>query len=516
MRLILYLSLIVSSLGASFYPSGAVRALHAELTSLQSPRDCASAHALVLVYSAEDAVNGLAAMFQFAAGALAIARALNRTLIEVLPPRGSERGQAIVGSDPWLRAPARVCGGLKLGCFLEPLSSCAYEGGDVRALPEVASTLRAAREQSGEPILRISSLGAAHSILHAVTRGEGEGAPSWWAAAVGAGGCVYEGARPDNKACARRLYFPAIQAWAFRPLPRIVNMADAAAVHAMRERSSNGSAVWGVHVRLGDASKLGWRASASLPDYLAVAIPGATAEARKSARAAGVPTVPPQLIYVATDSASTRAAVAAAAASLPQVGKSPLFEFLVSPASILSTLDGSDAHAHIETYLRDSLGRDDAQVPPTAASAAIVEGGDTLHPAPPSQQALVRVSAAEYLSPHLAQRLLGNATFEQDSVPASALSALRLTEGIIADIWSLSHASHFVGTCLSQVSRTSYELSYAWGRARAPPVGLDVRACRAWTPHFVAIEADWRESFDHWADDAGAFDTGASVPSSTP
>jgi hypothetical protein len=36
-----------------------------------------------------------------------------------------------------------------------------------------------------------------------------------------------------------------------------------------------------------------------------------------------------------------------------------------------------------------------------------------------------------------------------------------------------------------------------WG---APPVGVDALACRAHARHFMAIAADWRESFDTWED----------------
>ena len=433
-------------------------------------------------------MNGFAAMFQFAAGALAVARALNRTVIEVLPPRGGGAGSE-GGSDPWLRAPPRACGGLKLGCFLEPLSACALEGGDVRDIIEVAPTLRGALDQSDIQSLRLSSLGAAHSLLHSATRGDGEGAPVWWSAAVGQS-CVYEGAQSDPRACARRLFFPAIQAWAFRPLPRITSVSDAAATNAMRERAAEGGAVWGVHVRLGDAAKLGWRAAAPFDEYLAVAAIGVGAEARKVARS-GSPTRA-QLLFLATDSVSSRARAVAAAAASPLT-----YHLLPSPASILSTRDGGDAHMHIETYLRESLTYEDAKF-------AVAAGGPSATGFAPPTRIPTNFSATDYLPPAFAARLLTNATTAtvgEAPLPAAVDSAMRLTEGIVSDIWTLSHTTHFVGTCLSQVSRTSYELSYAWGRARAPPVGLDVRACRSRTPHFVAIQADWRDGFDEWADD---------------
>jgi len=82
----------------------------------------------------------------------------------------------------------------------------------------------------------------------------------------------------------------------------------------------------------------------------------------------------------------------------------------------------------------------------------------------------------------------------------AAFEVARLTEGVISDIWTLSYASHFIGTCLSQVSRLSYDLAYARGMARSPPVGLDSKACREHPVHFFPIAADWRESFDEWWD----------------
>jgi len=89
---------------------------------------------------------------------------------------------------------------------------------------------------------------------------------------------------------------------------------------------------------------------------------------------------------------------------------------------------------------------------------------------------------------------------EAATAASAAFSVMQLTDGVIGDIYALSHASFFVGTCLSQVSRLAYDLAYASGRARAPPVGLDAAACRAHPRHFFPIAADWREGFDAWAD----------------
>jgi hypothetical protein len=467
---------------AAFYPLNAVRALHAELTALQQPSSCADARVLALVYSAEDAVNGFGAMFQFAAGALAVARALNRTLVEALPARGGARGDA----DPWVRAPAAACGGLKLGCFLEPLSPCALEGGDVHTLPEVARTLVGARAQAGVRALRLSSLGRAHALLHAATRGDGPGVAEWWSGAVGAAGCVYEGARADAGACARRLWFPAIEAWAFRPLPRVTRGVEDAAVRAMRARVAAGERVWGLHVRLGDAVALGWRSAAPLSEYVAAARLG-RGRPHGGAREA---------LFLATDSAESRAA----AAQLPD------FAVLASPARILQSATGGDAHAHVESFLRDAAAAE--------GGASGVDSAAARAPAPPWGEpvpAPSAVSVAEYLSAHHRAALLGAEPASSEAaaaaaaaLPPSAASALGLTEGVISDIWALAHSTHFVGTCLSQVSRTAYDLSYAAGRARAAPVGLDVPACRARGHHFMAIAADWRSTFDAWTDDGRA------------
>ena len=453
---------------AAFYPLNAVRALHAEIDFLQHPASCADSRVLALVYSAEDTVNGFGAMFQFAAGALAIARALNRTLVEALPVRGGLHGDA----DPWVRAPAAACGGLKLGCFLEPLSSCALEGGDVFTLPEVARTLAGAHAQSNVRALRISSLGAAHALLHATTRGDGPGAAEWWAGAVGAAGCVYEGARTDPGACARRLWFPAIEAWAFRPLPRVVRGVEEAAVRAMRARAAVGERVWGLHVRLGDAATLGWRSAAPLAEYIAAARLG-RGRTRGDTR---------EVLFLATDSAESRAA----AAQLRD------FSVLASPARILQSAAGGDAHLHVESFLRDAAAAEGA----LRNSAGATPRGEV--PSPTS------VRVAEYLTAHHRAALLGpepTANAAVDPLPTYAASALGLTEGVISDIWALSHSTHFVGTCLSQVSRTAYDLAYAAGRARAAPVGLDVFECRMRERHFMAIAADWRSSFDVWVDD---------------
>jgi hypothetical protein len=112
---------------------------------------------------------------------------------------------------------------------------------------------------------------------------------------------------------------------------------------------------------------------------------------------------------------------------------------------------------------------------------------------PPAAAAALRGDGAAYFA---AAAVAGAG----EGAARAAADVAALTEGVVADVWALSHGTHFVGTCLSQVSRLAYEVAYGAGRARAPPVGVDALSCRAHARHFMAIAADWRESFDTWAD----------------
>jgi len=179
---VLILALIVPlTTEQTLYPRSSISKLHASLHTLQHPINCTSARVLVVQYSAESGINGFAAMFQFIAGALGVAYALNRTLIEVFSP-----------TDPWLRSPPQYCGGSKLGCYLEPISSCAGVGWDVATIPTVALTLEGALSQASLPALRLSHLGTHHDLLFQATGGGHW--PQWWDEGVGEHGCVYQGA----------------------------------------------------------------------------------------------------------------------------------------------------------------------------------------------------------------------------------------------------------------------------------------------------------------------------------
>ena len=303
----------------------AVARLHTELTKSQLHPECDHEHRrfLVFTYAEEQSVNGFAAMFQFYAGALALAHATGRTLVELLPPplNGSSSSssssatapyttrRSLVESadahDPWQRAPARACHGAKMGCFFQPHAACALTGvlpaslphfdwsAELRRLGRARSPphrrQRAQQQPPGESegddseaatgggllkahrkqlapalarVVRLDSIARVRPALLAATRGDL--APGWfraeaaaWAcdrcgasslallagdadAGAGAGAGGVSGCTPTDAAaladhcsayCAsggpdaawRRLWFPALQAWLFRPADAILN-----------------------------------------------------------------------------------------------------------------------------------------------------------------------------------------------------------------------------------------------------------------------------------------------------
>ena len=184
------------------------------------------------------------------------------------------------------------------------------------------------------------------------------------------------------------------------------------------------------------------------------------------------------------------------------------FELLPPSPSASALLQGAGAQevsAHTETFIAQTL---------AVAAGAQVEP----HSNHSLEHALALVQPHPALQDYLPQHLLlalgtgstdavlsalGTAAAEplaSAEATATALAVRALTDSVIADIYSLSFGTHFVGSCLSQVSRVAYDLAYAAGRARAAPVGLDAGACRAHPVHFFPIAADWREGFDVWAD----------------
>ena len=90
---------------------------------------------------------------------------------------------------------------------------------------------------------------------------------------------------------------------------------------------------------------------------------------------------------------------------------------------------------------------------------------------------------------------------------SNAQSTRDMTDGVIADILALSHATFLVGTCFSQVSRLASEIRVAratqvfqeyFARVAIYPqfVALDSTQCRAFSQHSYTISIDWRMSFD--------------------
>jgi hypothetical protein len=558
-----------------------VARLHAELDSLQgggtptpfpstSPAaSCASLpRVLVFQYRDEEGVNGFAAMFQFHAAALAIAHALNRTLVEALPPPPSSspslsapsaflRRARQARNDPWTRAPPDVCGGLKHGCFFEPLGPCALvvdddrDSGGVHPPADPLSSIPlldpAGTPQDEHRVVRINSLGKYHDLIHAATRGDL--APAWFRAAVG---CVPSPSPSPSPLTARprcpaRLWFPAVEAYLFRPLAHIRERSQSAADALVRASPLS----FGLHVRRGDAALLPWRSHAGAGDYVAHARAIVVAD-RAAARGAHVDdgeTAGAPCVYVATDSVTARSE---ASALLGAAG----LHLLPSSASILQGMAQADAtgpsevHVHTESYIRHLLAGGDepssgegeggvgivAEAAAAAgatttstvdvlgvpvlslggAAAAAVAGGSPSYRLVP-----VNTSARTAFAAALRDECATGAGQGASSPGAdycrrltAATAARELTEGVVADIFVLSHAHYFVGTCLSQVSRLAWELLYASGRDFAGegegegttllpasvPVGLDAAACRAFPRHFYSVQADWREGFDVWVD----------------
>ena len=206
-----------------------VEKLHAELAARQlllpnnANVDCRAPgrRFLVFEYGAEQAVNGFAAIFQFYAGALALAYSSNRTLVELLPrppsaanDEGSEGGlfypsrEAILVAghtgDGWHRAPAASCHGAKMGCFFARHAGCAVTGvaGGVLPLLNFTAELLMAgkplgpslsasagitgrprqskkgRNAAEAPLVRIDTLEGYRAEISAATRGDY--APAWF------------------------------------------------------------------------------------------------------------------------------------------------------------------------------------------------------------------------------------------------------------------------------------------------------------------------------------------------
>ena len=208
------------------------------LRRLQHPAQCDTARLLVFTYE-ESSIHGFAVMFQHLAGALLVALATNRTLVEV-HPSGAE-------ADAWPRAPPVSCHGRLFGCYFEPLSSCGFAAqytGHLAALPLL--DVHAPLAQADVPVVRMPVLGDAAPLLRRLSHPSA--APAWFPARG-------------------RLWFPAVQLYLFRPLPDVLGAPAAAAAAALAATR----ATVGVHVRHGDVTTLSYRDTRPADDHLRVA-----------------------------------------------------------------------------------------------------------------------------------------------------------------------------------------------------------------------------------------------------
>ena len=189
------------------------------------------------------------------------------------------------------------------------------------------------------------------------------------------------------------------------------------------------------------------------------------------------------------------------------------FELLPPPASAGALLQGGggEVTAHTESVIARSLQQQGLLPAPWQEGEGSGSGSGSGAPAPAPAPARLPplhdyLPAAAHLALTTGNRSAFVAAYARGGGAAAAaagdaaFSVLALTDAVVTDILALSHGTHLVGTCLSQVSRVAYDLAYAAGRARAAPVGLDAARCRAHAVHFFPVAADWREAFDAWAD----------------
>lgn len=255
---------------------------------------------------------------------------------------------------------------------------------------------------------------------------------------------------------AQRLWFPAIEAFLFRPrrlwrstlrLPSGLNS------HAPR---------LSLHYRAGDTVNLSWRKRAPAREYVseALAMKGNISSADA-------------LIFLATDSVTVKQ-------ELVQMSMDGV-TFAASDVSVVHVLSPTnekmDATMHIESWI----------------AGLIREVGTALPGASVDKANLTR-----QFDNHHGLRIR-NLLWDTVTMPAVDLHAnytdgqvASLNGGVIADIWELAQGRALIGTCLSQVSRTAYELIYARGAAQLPPIGIDAVECANFAaPHPYTIPHRW-------------------------
>jgi hypothetical protein len=145
-----------------------------ELHQQQFPASCEDRRLLVFRYSSLEyqgrAIQGFSVVFQHIASALTMARASNRTLVEVRTGADSDAGLCLcTGSvcaprallhervlrsvmadlDPWNRAPLVPCGGAKFDCYFKQLAGCAF-------VPETLADLDALPRLDMERLLEVA------------------------------------------------------------------------------------------------------------------------------------------------------------------------------------------------------------------------------------------------------------------------------------------------------------------------------------------------------------------------
>jgi hypothetical protein len=496
---------------------------------------------LVLEFGNEEQINGFAAIFQFAASAMAIAHALNRTLVEILPsknlPMNHQHADFIQQStryislanqrrnDPWTRAPAAVCGGRKLSCFFESISACAFYPSIYSPIHKIplldASSISSAIAQGLVRILRINSISDSRPLVMAATRGNL--APNW---AKEYSSCnvntdTFSTTRSFSS-CQVPRWFPAIQSFMFKPLFRIRQLLGEDVIKSMWK---TGIPSFGVHIRRGDAVMLDWRSHATAKEYIDALLPlknslikveenvridhSSISLSGKSLYNVSFP------LYIATDSigARQRAMSYAKIVGNLQPLSSPALLLLYPKEGKNSTYDASkdlsdEVHINTEQFLRTFLSY--TPLLPSLDDEKREESGfseadfDSIHE--------YNHSMYEDFADSLFQWTARTGTGSKDSERllhhlSNAQSTRDMTDGVIADILALSHAAFFVGTCFSQVSRLASEIRAAratqvfqdyFARVASYPqfVALDSTQCRAFSQHSYTISIDWRMMFD--------------------
>ena len=539
--------------------------VHSELYSLQFPTSFTTSDSfcndpnrsfLVLELGKEEQINGFAAIFQFAASALAIAHALNRTLVEIIPEISSvtlsndnfiEKATEFIyhsnkhDSDPWTRSPTGACAGRKLSCFFEPISACAFYPSVLFPIDKIpilnASSILTAQLQRNQRIVRINSISKSRPLILAATRGDFS--PLW---VRELNNCQMVNSTSSlllHSPCRVPQWFPAVQSFLFKPVSRIYQLLGKDVINSMWKSRIPSFAV---HIRRGDAVTLDWRSHATADEYINALIPlknvfmnDKNDDIRKqinitlskdhvsSFSSLSFP------LYIATDSMLARMNAKNHAIY------DGSFTLLSTPAQLLlSHSNGLTKNDEIivntEQFLRAFMSstplpsieevdkKDNVDEPLEEYTIdAIRQFNASIYEEFTDAMYTLMIKEKEEEE----ERQQMNTTDNDDENKfikqhelllrhlSSAFSTRDMTDGVIADILAMSHATFLVGTCFSQVSRLASELriSRAYQKihgnfAHIVPfpqfLALDTVTCRSFPYHSYTITIDWRESFDLW------------------